>query len=75
MMFGLGDLVIMKKPHACGANLWEVVRLGADIKIKCMNCGHIVMMPRKDFQKKLKKVEATADNVVASDYEHYVSFK
>ncbi|MFD1465466.1 DUF951 domain-containing protein [Lapidilactobacillus mulanensis] len=54
-MFELGDLVQMKKPHACGENRWEVVRLGADIKIKCMGCGHLVMLTRRDFTKKMKK--------------------
>ncbi|MBJ8326344.1 DUF951 domain-containing protein [Streptococcus pacificus] len=62
-MYDLGSLVEMKKPHACiikttgkKANRWEVVRVGADIKIKCTNCQHIVMMSRHDFNRKLKKV-------------------
>ena len=38
------------------ANEWEVTRLGADIKIRCTNCDHVVMMSRHDFEKKLKKV-------------------
>ena len=53
----------MKKRHACTiketekkANAWEVIRLGADIKIRCTNCDHVVMMSRHDFEKKLKKV-------------------
>ena len=54
-MYDLGDIVEMKKPHACQANRWQIIRMGADIKIKCKNCGHIVMMPRRDFTKKLKK--------------------
>lgn len=62
-MFELGDLVQMKKPHACGVNRWEVVRLGADIKIKCMGCGHLVMLSRHDFTKKMKKVLQTANEV------------
>ncbi len=55
-MYDLHDIVEMKKPHACQTNRWEVIRMGADIKIRCMNCGHIVMMTRRDFEKKLKKV-------------------
>ena len=47
----------MKKQHPCGSNNWEVVRIGADIKIKCLNCGRLVMMPRVEFNKKIKKVE------------------
>ena len=54
--YDLGSLVIMKKGHPCGENLWEVVRLGADIRIKCTKCGRIVMLPRVDFNKKIKKV-------------------
>ena len=46
----------MKKPHACGTNLWQIVRTGVDIKIKCINCGREVMLERLEFNKKLKKV-------------------
>ncbi|MCG0313342.1 MAG: DUF951 domain-containing protein, partial [Calditerricola sp.] len=44
--FGLGDIVEMKKPHPCGTNEWEVIRMGMDIRIKCRGCGHSVLMPR-----------------------------
>lgn len=54
--YKLGDVVIMKKPHPCGTNEWEIIRLGADIKIKCLNCGRTIMLPRIEFNKKLKKV-------------------
>lgn len=54
--YKLNDKVIMKKEHPCGANTWEIVRLGVDIKIKCLNCGRCVMIPRVEFNKKLKKV-------------------
>ena len=54
--FSLGDIIRMKKPHACGENRWIVTRNGADIKIKCAGCGHIVMMDRIEFMKKGKKV-------------------
>lgn len=54
--FDLGDIVQMKKGHPCGANLWEVIRIGADIKIKCTGCGRLVMMPRSKFIKDAKKV-------------------
>ncbi len=45
-MYELNDLVEMKKPHPCGTNRWQIIRMGADIKIQCTGCGHIVMMPR-----------------------------
>ena len=54
--YTIGTKVIMKKAHPCGTNLWEVTRLGADIKIKCENCGRSVMIPRIEFNKKLKKI-------------------
>lgn len=54
--YKLGSKVTMKKGHPCGSNEWEVTRLGADIKIKCCQCGRMIMLPRIDFNKKLKKV-------------------
>ena len=54
--YDIGSLVVMKKGHPCGENLWEVIRLGADIKIKCSKCGRMVMIPRIDFNKKITKV-------------------
>jgi hypothetical protein len=54
--FALGNLVEMKKGHPCGANEWEIIRLGADLKIKCVNCGRVVMISRIDFNKKVKKI-------------------
>ena len=52
----LNSKVIMKKGHPCGAHLWEVVRLGADIKLKCTNCNRVILISRVEFNKKLKKV-------------------
>ena len=54
--FGLGDVVLMKKPHACGANEWTIIRVGADVKIKCGQCGRIVMLDRADFVRMGKKI-------------------
>ena len=54
--YTLGTKVIMKKSHPCGSNLWEIVRLGADIKIKCLNCNRVVMIPRVEFNKRIKKI-------------------
>lgn len=52
----LNDEVIMKKPHACGTNLWVITRIGVDVKIKCKNCGREVMLDRMEFEKKVKKI-------------------
>ncbi|MEC1774968.1 DUF951 domain-containing protein [Bacillus mojavensis] len=54
--FGLKDIVEMKKPHPCGANRWKIIRMGMDIRIKCEGCFHSVMIPRKEFERKVKKV-------------------
>lgn len=54
--FGLGDIVQMKKPHPCGTNAWKVIRMGMDIRIKCTGCDHSVMIPRLEFERKLKKI-------------------
>ena len=54
--FNLGDIVETRKGHPCGSCNWEVIRLGADIKIKCVGCGRIVMLPRGKFEKSVKKI-------------------
>ncbi len=54
--FDLFDRVQMRKPHACGNNDWTIIRIGADIKIKCNACGRIIMMDRVDFIKRAKKL-------------------
>ena len=47
----LGDVLVMKKAHPCGGNQWLVTRTGADIKMKCLKCGHEVMAPRFKVEK------------------------
>lgn len=59
--FSLHDIVEMKKPHPCGENQWTIIRMGADIRIKCNGCGHSVMLPRREFRKKMKKIVGHAD--------------
>ena len=53
--FGLNDVVEMKKAHPCGTNRWKIIRLGMDIRIKCEGCSHSVLIPRKEFVRKMKK--------------------
>lgn len=54
--YDLHDIVEMKKPHPCGENRWQIIRMGMDIRIKCMKCKHSVLLPRKEFNKKMKRV-------------------
>lgn len=59
--FNLNDIVEMKKQHPCGTNRWRIIRLGMDIRIKCEGCGHSVMIPRREFTKKVKRVLERAE--------------
>ncbi len=54
--YKLGSIVIMRKPHPCGENKWQVTRVGVDVKIKCIKCNREIMLSSLDFEKKLKKV-------------------
>ena len=53
----VGDVLNMKKAHPCGEKRWMVLRTGADLKIKCLGCGHEVMQPRFKIEKNVKTVE------------------
>ena len=56
----LGDVIRSRKKHPCGGDTWVVIRTGADIKIKCQNCGRIVMLDRAMFLKRRKRVISRA---------------
>ena len=60
--FDLGDIVQMKKKHPCGGYLWQVTRVGADIKMKCLTCECVVMLPRSEFERRLVRVEKKAES-------------
>ena len=51
MIFELGDKVVTKKSHPCGCNEWEIVRTGADYKLKCLKCGHIVLLSSEKLKR------------------------
>lgn len=54
--YELYNYVEMKKEHPCGENLWQIIRMGMDIRIKCQGCDHSVLMPRREFERKMKRV-------------------
>lgn len=54
--YDLNDIVEMKKPHPCGENKWKIIRMGMDIRLRCLGCDHRVMLPRREFNKRIKKV-------------------
>ena len=51
----LGDILQMKKAHPCGSAQWEVLRIGMDFRMKCLGCGHEIMVPRLKTEKNIKK--------------------
>lgn len=52
----LYDILELKKDHPCGSRRWEVLRVGMDIKMKCLGCGHEVMQPRRKIEKMIKRI-------------------
>ncbi|GAA0225987.1 DUF951 domain-containing protein [Metaclostridioides mangenotii] len=52
----IGDIVELKKQHACGCKEFEITRIGMDIKIKCMNCSRLIMLDRETLEKRVKKL-------------------
>ena len=56
MEITLGDVVHLKKKHPCGSNEWQIVRVGADIGIKCLKCQHRVLLERSVFERRVKSV-------------------
>ena len=57
LYYELGDIVTLKKPHACGENEWEITRLGIDMKLRCLNCDRVVWISRIDFEKRVRKIK------------------
>ena len=58
--FDVGDVIKMKTPHPCGSHEWEVLRVGADFRLKCMGCGHQIMVPRKLVEKNTRQITKKA---------------
>lgn len=57
MNYEVGDIVKLKKQHPCGSNEWEILRVGADFRLKCMGCGHQIMIARRLVEKNTKDFE------------------
>ena len=53
----VGDRLVMKKPHPCGSKEFLVLRVGMDFRIRCLGCGHEVMLPRLKCEKNIKKIQ------------------
>ena len=57
----VGDILTMKKQHPCGSNRWEVLRIGADFKMRCLGCGHEIMNARSKIEKNIKSIQKKDD--------------
>jgi hypothetical protein len=54
-MYKLDDIITTKKKHVCGSDKWKIIRIGADIKMECTGCGRVVLIPKIELDKKIKK--------------------
>ena len=59
-LYEVGDVVTLKKKHPCGSQDWEILRVGADFRLKCAGCGHQIMVPRKLVEKNTRKLQKNA---------------
>lgn len=64
MDINVGDILVMKKPHPCKSKEFEVLRIGADFKIKCLGCSREVMVPRVKLEKNIKSVKSEGNKDV-----------
>jgi hypothetical protein len=65
--FAVGDVVRLKKPHPCGGFDWTVVRLGADIGLRCHQCARRVLLPRREVERRLKSFVSHAPREVGEE--------
>jgi hypothetical protein len=52
----LNDVLILKKQHPCGSDKWKVLRIGMDFRLKCLGCGHELLIPRSKAEKSIKRI-------------------
>lgn len=57
----VGDVLKLKKQHPCGSKEWEVLRIGADFRLKCTGCGHQIMIARRQLEKNVKEIYKKAE--------------
>lgn len=57
----VGEIIKLKKPHPCGSSEWEILRTGMDFRLKCLGCGHQIMISRKLVEKNIRPIKKPAD--------------
>lgn len=60
VVYEVGDIIRLKKKHPCGSCLWEILRVGADFRLKCEGCGHQIMIARKAVDKNAREIRKKA---------------
>ena len=68
--YEVGDIVKLKKPHPCGSSEWEIMRVGADFRLKCTGCGHQIMVARKLVEKNTRGLRKKMRNIVKKTRKH-----
>jgi len=63
----MDDVLRLRKPHPCGSTDWRVVRLGADIGLKCLGCGRRILLSRREVKRRMKSVVAPEAKPSAND--------
>ena len=59
----VGDILTLKKQHPCGSKEWEVLRIGADFRLKCKGCDHQIMIPRPQVEKNIRNIQRKEDGM------------
>lgn len=67
-IYEVGDVVTLKKGHPCGSRDWEILRVGADFRLKCIGCGHQIMVPRKMVEKNTKNLISRTGQLIRSHW-------
>ena len=62
MPLNVGDIIKLKKQHPCGGYQWEILRVGADFRIKCTTCDRQVWLPRREVERRIKEIISSKDN-------------
>lgn len=69
MKYKVGDIITLKKGHPCGENKWEIMRTGAEIKLRCLGCDKQIWLSRVDFNKRIRKIEHNGKFISIVHYE------
>ena len=62
LLYEVGDIVKLKKQHPCGSSEWEILRVGADFRLKCLGCGHQIMIARRLVEKNTRGLRKSTED-------------